>query len=96
MIQTIKIIGRNLKTEIGFYKLLTQDKRIPKVSKLLIAVALFYLVSPIDLIPDCIPVIGHIDDLIIIPILICLALRFVPKNVIAEIKNEHCDLLLKN
>ena len=66
MKQKLKEIAENAKKEIEFYKILSADKNIPKLSKLLIAFALLYLLSPVDLIPDFIPVIGHVDDLIII------------------------------
>jgi uncharacterized membrane protein YkvA (DUF1232 family) len=49
--------------------------------------AIAYAVSPIDLIPDFIPVVGHLDDVIIVPTLIWIALRLVPKDVIAECRN---------
>ena len=54
------------------------------MAKFLLTVAIFYAVSPVDLIPDFIPVIGFLDDLLIIPGLVILALRFVPNEVVAD------------
>ena len=61
-----------------------RDGRTPKVAKVFLALAIFYAVSPIDLIPVIIPIIGFLDDIIIVPGLIILALRFVPKDVVAD------------
>ncbi len=84
MKETLKALGQNLKNEITVYRLLAKDKRVPKISKALLAIAVFYFFLPFDLIPDFIPVIGHLDDLILIPLLIYLALRFIPAELIAE------------
>jgi uncharacterized membrane protein YkvA (DUF1232 family) len=73
-----------IKLEISYYKALSTHKRTPRISKWLIALALVYLVSPIDLIPDFIPVIGQLDDLVIVPFLLWLALKFIPEDVRRE------------
>ncbi len=88
MRQKLIEIGKNLKNEIEFYKILSADVRIPKLSKFLLAAAVFYLLSPIDIIPDFIPVIGHLDDLVIVPLLIYFALKFIPPNVILEARRK--------
>ncbi len=54
------------------------------IPKLLIAFTLGYVLSPVDLIPDFIPVIGYLDDLILVPALIALSLKMVPENILAE------------
>jgi uncharacterized membrane protein YkvA (DUF1232 family) len=54
------------------------------MAKVLIGAAIAYALSPIDLIPDFIPVIGHLDDLIIVPLLVYMALKLVPKDVVEE------------
>ena len=69
--------GRYLKLFKAIYK----DKRTPKVSKVLLWIAIGYFVLPIDLIPDFIPVLGQLDDLIIVPCFVMLALKFVPTEV---------------
>ncbi len=74
--------------EIEFYRLVLKHHRTPRASKILLGVAIAYAVSPIDLIPDFIPVIGYLDDLVILPLLIWLALRLIPKSVITECRNR--------
>jgi len=70
--------------EVEFYKRVIRHPRTPCVSKLLLGVAIAYAVSPIDLIPDFIPLVGHFDDLFIVPLLIWIAVRSIPDSVITE------------
>ena len=65
-------------------KLLYTDSRTPKITKILLWIAIGYALSPIDLIPDFIPVIGHLDDIIIVPVLLYIAIKSVPKDVYIE------------
>lgn len=81
---TFKRIKINIKKSISLAKALKEDKRVPRISKILLAIAIGYSLMPFDLIPDFIPVIGQIDDLIIIPLLIFLAVRLIPKKVFSE------------
>jgi arsenate reductase len=75
---------RRFSQEVEFYKRVIRHPRTPRVSKVLLGVAIAYAVSPIDLIPDFIPVIGYLDDLLILPLLIWIAVRLIPKSVIIE------------
>jgi uncharacterized membrane protein YkvA (DUF1232 family) len=79
---------RRFSQEIEFYKLVFTHPQTPTVSRLLLGAAMAYAASPIDLIPDFIPVIGHMDDLIIVPLLISLATWLIPKDVITECRNQ--------
>ena len=65
-----------------------KDPRIPWYAKALMALTIGYAISPIDLIPDFIPVIGQIDDLIIVPAGISLAVKMIPKNVMEEYRQK--------
>lgn len=71
--------------------------RLQALPKLIIALCVAYALSPIDLIPDFIPVLGYLDDLFIIPALIALALRLIPKDILQEAKAraETDNLVLK-
>jgi len=73
-----------LKREIRVYQLLLQDPRTPKLATWLLAFSVGYLLMPFDIIPDFIPVFGQLDDLIIVPLLILLALKVTPKEIIAD------------
>ena len=60
------------------------DDRTGKLSKVLLTLAIGYAVTPVDLIPNLIPVIGFVDDLVIVPMLVCIGYRYTPKEVLAE------------
>jgi uncharacterized membrane protein YkvA (DUF1232 family) len=83
---------RRFSQEVEFYKRVLRSPRTPRVSKLLLGVAIAYAVSPIDLIPDFIPVIGYLDDLIILPLLILIAIRLIPRDVIMECRQTKEDV----
>jgi uncharacterized membrane protein YkvA (DUF1232 family) len=76
--------ARALKVEAHAVFLASKDPRVPWYAKALAACVLAYLFSPIDLIPDFIPVIGHLDDLILVPAGLLLVIRLIPADVMAE------------
>lgn len=82
--QSIKL----LKEKVRYFRCIVQDTRTPRISKILLLSALAYLSSPIDLIPDFIPVLGQLDDIVIVPTLIWLALLIVPLEV-----KTHADVV---
>lgn len=77
-----------LSREFRTYRLVLRHDRTPWITRVLLGAALFYVVSPIDLIPDWIPVLGHLDDILIVPALVWLALRFVPAEVVDECRER--------
>ena len=79
-------IRRAFQRELEFYRRVLRHPRTPRAAKILLGLAIGYALLPFDLIPDFLPVIGHIDDAIIIPGLLMLALRLVPKDVVEECK----------
>jgi uncharacterized membrane protein YkvA (DUF1232 family) len=79
--------SRSLRLELRALRLAASDPRVPRRAKWL-AAAVAYAVSPIDLIPDFIPVIGHLDDLIIVPALAWLALKQIDPKLLADLRGE--------
>ena len=73
---------------LAYYRALFTHPRTPKVSRWLRGGATAYLVSPIDIIPDFIPILGQLDDLLIVPSLIYAALAFIPASVKAECREK--------
>ena len=84
----MKKILKNFQREIKIYQLVLKDERTPPWPKQLLAVAIGYAISPIDIIPDFIPVLGLLDDLVIVPTLIWMAVRMIPKNVIEDCRRQ--------
>jgi len=75
---------KKLKTEIQVLSIAYSDPRTPWTAKLLIGLTVGYLLSPIDLIPDFIPVLGILDDLILVPLLITASIKLIPNRVLEE------------
>jgi len=75
-----KIAGK-LKIELAYYRCLIKHPKTPKLSRVLLGAAIAYFLTPIDVIPDFIPVLGHLDDILIVPGLIWLAMRLVPEEI---------------
>jgi uncharacterized membrane protein YkvA (DUF1232 family) len=84
LLDNLRSMARNLKHEIKVYQLVMKDHRTPKLAKFLLGLAVGYALLPFDIIPDFLPVIGHLDDALIVPALIVIALRMIPKGVVEE------------
>ena len=84
MLKTWKTRAKALKTEIHALVIAYRDPRTPWTAKAWALVVLAYALSPIDLIPDFIPVLGYLDDLILLPLGIALAVRLIPPEVMDE------------
>lgn len=82
--QKIKEIAAKLKSEFEFYKRLQQHPQTPALAKFFLWLAIGYLLLPFDLIPDFIPVLGQLDEVVIIPILLYCALKCTPQQVIDD------------
>lgn len=80
--------AKQLKTDVPAVFLALKDKRTPWYAKLFAALTVAYALSPIDLIPDFIPVIGYLDDLLILPLLVALTVKFIPGEVFAAYREE--------
>ncbi|QHT67301.1 DUF1232 domain-containing protein [Rhodocytophaga rosea] len=86
--EKLKQKARAMKVESYALAIAYKDARTPWYAKTLIVVTLGYLLSPIDLIPDFIPVLGYIDDLIIVPALIALSLKLLPQQVLHDSREQ--------
>ena len=80
--------ARALKRETYAVYLACRDPRVPWYGRVLAACVVGYAFSPIDLIPDPIPILGYLDDLILIPLGIAMVLKTIPPNVIAECREK--------
>ena len=84
----LKARARQLKTDIPALFLALKDKDTPILAKVFAGMAVVYALSPIDLIPDFIPVLGYLDDLILLPLLVALTLRFLPRDVMEKYRRQ--------
>lgn len=87
-LRSLKEKSSALKKEIGVLYTAYQDPEMPLLPKILLWIALGYALSPIDLIPDFIPVLGYLDDLIILPLLIGLCIKSIPADVMARAREN--------
>jgi uncharacterized membrane protein YkvA (DUF1232 family) len=84
---------RQLKVEAYAIWLASKDPRVPWHARALIVFVVAHTFSPIDLIPDFIPVLGYLDDLVITPLGILLAIRLIPPEVLAECRERARDVM---
>ena len=88
MIDAWKRRVRRLKAETYALYLAYRDPRVPWYARLLAAIVVGYAFCPIDLIPDFVPVLGYLDDLLLVPLGIWLALKLIPPEVMAEARER--------
>lgn len=84
--------ARRLKREVFALYYAYKHPRVPWYAKVVAACVVAYALSPIDLIPDPIPVLGYLDDLVILPLGVALVLRLIPEDVLAECRRQAQDL----
>ena len=84
----LKERAKNLKTDIPAVFLALKRKETPWYAKVTAAIVVIYALSPIDLIPDFIPFLGYLDDVILLPALIALTLKLIPPSVFAECRMQ--------
>lgn len=84
----LKERAKRLKSEIPAVYLALRDKQTPLPAKILAGITVGYALSPIDLIPDFIPVLGYLDDLLILPALAALTIRLIPPEVMERCRRE--------
>jgi uncharacterized membrane protein YkvA (DUF1232 family) len=84
----LKDKDKQLKIDIPAVFIAMKKKETPLLAKILAGFTIFYALSPVDLIPDFIPVLGYLDDLLILPGLIALTIRLIPAEVFAQCRKE--------
>jgi uncharacterized membrane protein YkvA (DUF1232 family) len=87
MLERLRSRARALKSELAALYLAFRDPRTPWLARGVALLTLAYALSPIDLIPDFVPVLGYLDDLIIVPAGIALAIKLIPSQVMAEARH---------
>ena len=92
IILTLKERTKQLMTDIPAVFLAIKHKETPFLAKIVAVIAVGYALSPIDFIPDFIPVLGLLDDIIIVPALITLFIKLIPSEVFEECRKESADL----
>lgn len=88
MKDALKARAARLKTEIPTIALALSHPETPRIVKILAAITVGYALSPIDLIPDFIPVLGYLDDLLLLPALAALTVRCIPESVLSECREN--------
>ena len=90
-IRRLESWARALKVEVYALYLAYKDPRVSWCARVFAAVVVGYAFSPIDLIPDVIPVLGYLDDIILIPLGVALAIKMIPRHVLAECREKARD-----
>ncbi|GMO38970.1 MAG: YkvA family protein [Termitinemataceae bacterium] len=88
IIAKLKEKANKIKIDISALYIAYQKKNVPVIAKIIISITVVYALSPIDLIPDFIPILGYLDDLIILPALIILAIKLIPNEILIECREE--------
>ncbi|MGE5605939.1 MAG: YkvA family protein [Bacteroidota bacterium] len=88
MLETIKAKAKQLKKQIIIVYLAYMNAGVPWYKKAFLLLILIYAASPIDLIPDFIPILGMLDDFILIPLGVILAIKMIPENVWEECERQ--------
>ncbi len=84
---------RQLKKETYAIYIACKDPRVPWYARVFAGFVVAYAFSPIDLIPDIIPILGYLDDLILVPLGIMLVIKMIPPNVLAECREKAEDVI---
>lgn len=88
----LKERAKQLKSDIPVIFLALKDKETPIIAKIIAGVTIAYALSPIDLIPDFIPVLGYLDDLILLPAFVALTLKLIPTEVYERNREKSKEL----
>ena len=84
----LKERAKKLKTDIPAIFLALKDKETPIVAKIFAGITVAYALSPVDLVPDFIPVLGYLDDVILLPMLVALTIKFIPEDALERNRKQ--------
>lgn len=84
----LKARAKKLKTDLPALFLALKDKDTPILVKIFAGITVVYALSPVDLVPDFIPVLGYLDDVILLPMLVALTIKFIPKDVLERNRKQ--------
>lgn len=87
-LQDLKAWARRIKRNVVALWLAARDPRVPVAAKVVAAIVTAYALSPIDLIPDFIPILGYLDDVILVPLGIALAVRMIPAPLMEDLRER--------
>lgn len=87
-LSSLRAWAANARRDVVALWIAARDPRVPWYAKAVAAAVVAYALSPIDLVPDFVPVLGYLDDLIIVPAGIVLAIRLIPEDLVAEFRAE--------
>ena len=93
LFEQARAFTRAIKHELRVYQCVLRDERTPWYAKAVLGLAIGYLLMPFDLIPDFIPILGQLDDLVIVPGLVWLALKLIPPEIVADCRGTVRDEL---
>lgn len=88
----LKARAKQLKKDIQAVFIALKRKDTPIIAKVFAVITLAYALSPIDLVPDFIPVLGYLDDVILLPAFVALTVKFIPDDIFEECRKESEDI----
>lgn len=88
----VKDMANKLKQDIPTVYLALKKNETPVIAKIFAMITVVYALSPVDLVPDFIPIIGFLDDLIILPMLVSITIKFIPKEILNQCRVESKNL----
>lgn len=88
MLERVKSWAKSLKRDVVALWIAARSPRTPVAAKIVAGAVAAYALSPIDLIPDFIPILGYLDDIVIVPLGIALAIRMIPAALMADFRAE--------
>ena len=88
----LKARTKKLKTDLPALFLALKDKETPILAKVFAGITVAYALSPIDLVPDFVPVLGYLDDVILLPMLVALTIKFIPSDVLERNRKQAEDV----